>query len=157
MNRNCKSCLVSRPIDSFYKHHKGGHCHTCKECYKARAAAWAKSNSERRLEIVRNSRNKPDNKWRSYKNEYKKSSGEVAKRRASKDQRTPAWLSDDDYWMMKEIYALSALRTKLTGIKWNVDHIIPLRGKMVSGLHVPQNMQVITKQANLLKGSKHLI
>lgn len=154
MNRNCKSCLENKPIEEFYKH-SCGHRHTCKKCDGKKASQWAKSNPEKRLEIVRNSRKKPENKWRSYVNDYKKHSGEVAKRRASKDLRTPSWLSDDDLWMIKEIYDLCAIRTKLTGIKWNVDHIIPLRGKKVSGFHIPTNLQVITQKENIRKSNRH--
>lgn len=73
---------------------------------------------------------------------------------ASKLQRTPSWLSADDVWMINEIYHLSMLRTKATGVKWEVDHKIPLRGKTVSGLHVPWNLQVITQKHNRSKGNK---
>ena len=155
MNRNCKKCLINKPIEDFYKH-TCGYQHTCKECSKKNANAWIKNNPERRLEIVKKSRSKPENAWKSYFNEYKKRSGDTAKRRAQKDMRTPSWLSEEDFWLIKEIYDFCALRNKITKITWHVDHIFPLRGKTVSGLHVPQNLQIITKQANLLKGSKLL-
>ena len=74
-----------------------------------------------------------------------------AKYRASRIKRTPRWLTDDDKWMISEIYELAALRTKMTGMKWHVDHIIPLNGKIVSGLHVPENMQVIPSVLNFRK------
>ena len=74
-----------------------------------------------------------------------------AKRRAAKLQRTPSWLSSEDLWIIGEIYKLSALRTELTGVKWHVDHIVPLQGKNVSGLHVPLNLQVIPSQDNISK------
>jgi hypothetical protein len=46
------------------------------------------------------------------------------------------------------------LRTKMTGIEWHVDHIIPLQGKNVSGLHTPYNLQVIPASWNTAKGNK---
>lgn len=73
------------------------------------------------------------------------------KRRLSKINRTPIWLSDDDHWMIKEIYDLASLRSKLTKIKWHVDHIIPLQGKNVSGLHIPWNLQILTAKENIKK------
>lgn len=78
------------------------------------------------------------------------------KRKISEMQRTPKWLSEEDYWLIEEIYALAILRTKLHGFQWHVDHIIPLQGKLVSGLHVPKNLQVIPWLDNIKKANKHL-
>ena len=73
------------------------------------------------------------------------------KRRLSKINRTPNWLTTDDHWLIKEIYDLAALRTKLTKIKWHVDHIVPLQGINVSGLHTPWNLQILTAKENIKK------
>ena len=79
----------------------------------------------------------------------------VMKSRAEKAKRTPAWLTDDDFWMISEMYHLAEIRTKITGIVWHVDHVIPLRGKTVSGFHVPSNLRVITAQENMKKGNRY--
>ena len=79
----------------------------------------------------------------------------VARRKAAKLQRIPKWTNETDLWMIKEIYELSALRTNLTGILWHVDHILPLQGDRVSGLHTPFNMQVITAIENIRKGNRY--
>lgn len=76
-----------------------------------------------------------------------------AKRRADQLARTPLWLTNDDWWLMNEIYQLAEQRTQATHVDWHVDHIIPLRGKTVSGLHVPSNLQVILATDNLRKGN----
>jgi hypothetical protein len=78
-----------------------------------------------------------------------------AKRRADTLARTPKWLSSDEKWMLREVYALAALRAKTTGLPWHVDHIIPLRGEKVSGLHTPYNLQVILAAANIQKGARY--
>jgi hypothetical protein len=78
----------------------------------------------------------------------------VAKRAASKKQKTPGWLTPDDYWMIEQAYELAALRTKIFGFDWHVDHVLPLQGKTVSGLHVPTNLQVIPWRENLSKGNR---
>jgi len=78
-----------------------------------------------------------------------------AKRKADKIQRTPKWLTEDDHWMIAQAYDIAALRTKTLGFPWHVDHIIPLRGKRVSGLHVPLNLQVIPWVDNLSKSNRY--
>lgn len=78
-----------------------------------------------------------------------------AKRELSKKQRTPAWLTEEDYWMIEQAYELATLRTKLLGFPWSVDHVIPLQGKNVSGLHVPINLQVISAKANRQKSNRY--
>lgn len=61
----------------------------------------------------------------------------TAKRRAAKLQRTPKWANQED---IKRVYAWALLAERATGIPHEVDHIIPLRGKNVSGLHVHNNL-----------------
>jgi hypothetical protein len=78
----------------------------------------------------------------------------TAKRRSNKLSRVPSWTTEIDKWMIREIYELCLLRTKLTGIEWEVDHILPLQGKLVSGLHTPKNLQVIPAIVNNRKGNK---
>lgn len=78
----------------------------------------------------------------------------IARRKAALLQRTPSWLSEDDLWIIKQAYELSALRTRTLGFKWHVDHIYPLQGKNVSGLHVPLNLRVIPWRDNLKKGNR---
>jgi hypothetical protein len=60
-------------------------------------------------------------------------------------------LSEDDLWMIEQAYDISILRSKMTGIKWHVDHIVPLKHKRVCGLHVPWNLQVIPASVNCSK------
>jgi len=53
--------------------------------------------------------------------------------------------------MIEQAYDLAQLRTKVFGFKWHVDHVIPLKGKNVCGLHTPYNLQVIPAKENLRK------
>lgn len=77
-----------------------------------------------------------------------------AKRRAVKLQATPLWLTEQQFEEMEFFYIEAARLTKETGISHEVDHIIPLQGKNVRGLHVPWNLQILTKTDNISKGNK---
>ena len=148
MKKPCKKCEKPKGPDGFYVGRL-----VCKDCIKERSLAWITNNPEKRAVIVKKSRSASD-VWRSYANRWKKLSGDAPKRRAAKANRTPTWLSCEDFWMMREAYSLCALRSKITGVKHHVDHVVPLRGKSVCGLHVPWNLQVIPAFENLIKSNK---
>ena len=61
------------------------------------------------------------------------------------------WDAELTELVCKEAHHLARLRDKATGIKWSVDHIVPIKGKTVSGLHTWKNLQVIPMQQNRLK------
>ncbi len=67
----------------------------------------------------------------------------TAKRRAARIQRTPKWLTEFDLLKIKCMYSISAMLTRENKEPWHVDHIIPLQGELVSGLHVLSNLQVM--------------
>jgi len=74
--------------------------------------------------------------------------------RASLLQRTPRWLTETDLGAIDFIYALAQIKTLETGVSHHVDHILPLRGKLVSGLHVLSNLQILSAQENQSKSNK---
>ncbi|NBT97521.1 MAG: hypothetical protein EBT43_06880 [Methylocystaceae bacterium] len=78
----------------------------------------------------------------------------TAKRRAALLQRTPKWLTDQDFADIKKFYALAHELSQAYGFLWHVDHIIPLQGKTVSGLHVVDNLQIIPANVNIAKNNK---
>lgn len=78
----------------------------------------------------------------------------AVKRRLALSKRVPNWLNQDDLMQIKTQYQIAKHKNVKNGQKWVVDHIIPLRGKYVSGLHVPQNLQVIDYSTNAKKSNK---
>ena len=67
---------------------------------------------------------------------------------------TPTWANKDK---IKEIYAKAADLTLETGIKHEVDHIVPLTNDLVCGLHVEHNLRVITLNENRKKHNKFVV
>lgn len=57
-------------------------------------------------------------------------------------------------FVFKEAHDLRKRRNLTTGIEWHVDHIEPLKGQDVCGLHIWSNIQVIPKILNLIKGDR---
>lgn len=75
-------------------------------------------------------------------------------RKAAKRQRTPTWLTPADHDAMARLYLEAIEVGELVGEPYHVDHIIPLQGETVSGLHVPWNLQVLRGVENVSKSNK---
>ncbi len=71
-----------------------------------------------------------------------------AKYRAARRQACPPWLNKEMLDQIHEIYRLRRQISEATGVPHEVDHIVPLQGGAVCGLHVPWNLRVITKEKN---------
>lgn len=72
----------------------------------------------------------------------------VAERRAAALKATPKWRNP---FFIREAYHLARLRSSVTGITWQVDHVVPLKSAMVCGLHAETNLQVIPQKVNASK------
>jgi hypothetical protein len=105
---------------------------------RARTKEWSAKNKEKKRES--------DKKWvsenRAISNSHK------AKRRAKEKKATPSWLTDVQIDAIKAIYVEAERLSLETRVPYQVDHIVPLSGKTVSGLHVPWNLRAIPAQEN---------
>lgn len=77
-----------------------------------------------------------------------------ARRRAAKKNATPSWVGEFDALVLVEAYRLARQREALTKLPWHVDHVVPLMGRRVCGLHVASNIAVIPAAQNLRKSNK---
>ena len=114
------------------------------EYNNAKAKAWYRANPEKVKERAK--------KWN--KNHPDIGRHALAKRRASKKQATPSWLTNDHLDHIRQFYSISLAAEQVLGMKFHVDHIIPLQGTTVCGLHVPWNLRVIPAEQNLEKSNK---
>lgn len=105
--------------------------------------AAARSTEERRAARNRHKQNNPDL--------YKEL---VSLRRRRFRLATPKWLTEQDKLEIRLKYRLAIELTRRTGVRHVVDHVVPLQGEEVCGLHVPWNMGVITQDENLKKSNK---
>lgn len=121
----------------------------CEECAYARRAAYETTDEYIAW--------KAENKKQVASNWQKRNKGTVnantRKRQAALLNRTPAWLTEFDILKMKCLYQVAAMRTRESGEEWHVDHILPLQGKTVSGLHVPSNLRIIPATENIKKSN----
>ena len=66
-------------------------------------------------------------------------------------KRTPKWLTKEQLKAIESFYTHAQAATKGLEERIEVDHIIPLQSTNVSGLHVPWNLQLLTKSENSAK------
>ena len=122
---------------------------------RVRDAAYAKANPERANARVKayQARN-PEAVKASHKAYVEANRSKVyaknAARYCARKQAHPSWANR---FFISEAYRLARLRTQMTGVKHVVDHVIPLNGKYVCGLHVENNLQVIPEAVNLAKSN----
>jgi hypothetical protein len=157
--KTCSLCKVELALDAFNKRPgaKFGVQTVCKECHKAYARKHYLANKEKRAaqvsawkvanpEIVKECARKQQAKRRAVAPEVV--NAENAARKSYIKRATPLWA---EKFFIAEAYHIAKVREKTFGFKWHVDHVIPLRGKNVCGLHVHNNLQVIPAQINLKK------
>lgn len=177
LTKTCQLCKVEKTLDQY---HKNKQCkfgvHTiCKECNKTKSRQWAQENKERvklrdqeyykanQFEISKKARQRYLKNWDAYRESHRrwkaanrhKVIANNAARKARRLQATPPWITDEHVAQIENFYWLANDLKTINGEDYHVDHIVPLRGENVCGLHVPWNLQVLPSDINLSKGNKH--
>jgi hypothetical protein len=172
--KTCTSCNLTKELDSFGKEKNGkfGRRSVCRKCrsenereykkqYKAdnRIAVseynkkYHEENKEERISYMQDYR---DNNKDYFKNWRKLNKdlcrAQLAKYRSKKAKATPDWVDKED---LKGMYTLAKRLENLCGVSYHVDHIVPLNGENICGLHVPWNLQILEAKMNLSKGNSY--
>jgi 5-methylcytosine-specific restriction endonuclease McrA len=127
----------------------------------AAKAAGKRYYEKNRPAVIARAAARPAEEKRRNRAEYKDRNVDVVRADTSVRKRrhreaTPRWLTPSERLQMRELYVQARKMTELTRERYVVDHIVPLRGESVCGLHVPWNLRVITQEENLKKSNKHV-
>lgn len=139
MKKSCSKCSEVKPMDGFYRESKkkDGRKNVCKSCCMDTQRKQRATTSYKAYKKILDKKYLENN--RGVTNAIK------ARYRASKLRATPVW---SDRNAIREFY-------KNCPKGYHVDHIVPLQGKNVRGLHVLSNLQYLTASENQSKGNKY--
>ena len=158
--KTCTKCGQSKPLAA-YSTVGGNKSHllrtSCRECQKIGHRSWVAKNREYVNDTVAqwradNPRAQKAIAARAYAKAPHKAKANAGRRRAALLQRTPVWA--DKVAVDFVYYAAQVIADVYCGKKPHVDHIIPLQGEHVSGLHVANNLQLLSAGDNLRKGNR---
>lgn len=159
--KKCYSCLAEKELTEFTKDKTKGDGLKiyCKSCANSKKKQWREKNKDKVLAYDRQwqAQNK-DKKSANYKRWQQNNRGSVnaynSKRRADEKAATPSWADLDK---IKSLYNVAHYFDWISGgfVKHHVDHIVPLRGKNVCGLHVEHNLQILIDKDNLRKSNNY--
>lgn len=162
----CTKCLETKPFTEFYKNGRESQCRGCRNkwqqnyAYPNRDAPRGQKSSERRKQTQARYREKHRDKIREMQRRYVRENkakvlSRTRKYQLAKRNATPKWLTKDHFTQIEVVYLKAeALRQEMGG-HFEVDHIVPLSGRDVSGLHVPWNLQIIDRHSNRAKHNKY--
>jgi hypothetical protein len=170
--KTCSVCQQEKALECFSKQAKGrfGVTSICKPCTSERGKKWHLDNRERsaagkRAYAAQNREaiSASQREWRRKNAERLKAQAAKwraenadrkrfapAKRRAMRGKAIPPWARAED---IRRFYVLADNLTRETGIRANVDHIVPLQSPLVCGLHCAANLSVLSATHNKSKGN----
>ena len=149
--KTCSSCNKTQPLSEYhcksrkrkdnstYKSYRA-ECRTCRN-YKAKA--YRKDNPD----VIKAYNSTP-------KRKADRASRKRLKKVCKSHNAVPNWLSQEHKQQIRDIYMHMQDCRAITGEEYHVDHIVPLQGDVICGLHVPWNLQVLPSDVNVSKSNK---
>ena len=149
--KTCNVCNEELPVSLFSmkkRTRKDGSSYKqissmCKKCKNIKNAEYRASPKGKTT--VKTYRQSPEGKA--------KAKREAALRKKRNKKATPKWLTKEHKQQIVNMYELMRDCRAVTGEDYHVDHIVPLRGKNICGLHVPWNLQVLPAYVNINKSN----
>lgn len=165
MTKHCARCATTKPVLEFGRNagRADGMAVYCRPCTKVYMAAksydkdrWAlRQGAEReRNRLYREANAERLNaKSRAIKARVRKERPDIINasnkmRKAAQRQAIPAWA---DMAQIRMIYSKAKEMSSVIGVEFQVDHVVPLRSKLVCGLHTPANLQLLAADLNHAK------
>jgi len=153
-SKECTKCGEAKTLDRFRKARKSLRA-SCRDCDNASTRIWKAKNKSLVKEINQSNYRKNKDAICAKNKRWAQDNPELfrvraATRRVDELNRTVSWANDQ---LIAAYYKEAKRLEELTGIKFHVDHIIPLRGELVSGLHVETNLQLLPAHENLGKSN----
>lgn len=150
-------------------------CTYCKDCRRIKVREYDKKNREKKKRYMKEYVAKNLPALQESRREYHKSNrgrilayqkswrennpDKVAEARFSRrdnfQKANPSWLTDEMKAEIKAVYAHAKDCQCVTGEEYEVDHIVPIKGSDLCGLHVPWNLQVLPKDVNRAKSNRY--
>jgi len=161
----CYKCKELKEFAAYGKNksRKDGCADECKECKRTMDNAYAVKNRDKvkqrasiwyyaNLDKARASNKTYNSLW--VRINKGKNCAKASNYRTRKLNASPPWLTEEDYKNIQTEYLLAQWTSSVMNSQYHVDHIVPLQGKKVCGLHVPWNLQVIPAITNIQKGNR---
>lgn len=152
-SKTCPECKRTLPIEAFGLIPSRRCNARCRPCNIKVAGEWYRANKESKRAYDAKRRDEKRDLYRAASKRWREAhphakNADTNSRRRRVRERMPSWISPAQ---LRAFYEQAQRVTACLGIQHHVDHVVPLRGRKVSGLHVPENLAVIPQAMNSRK------
>ena len=147
-SQECSCCKTIKPVSAYYLHSNGKPRKRCKTCHQSKGKEWRVENppiyAPPKNELQRKQRLEASQRWR--RNNLAYDAARAQQYRTRKINQMPSWADAEAIFKFYDECPPG----------YHVDHIIPLKGKIVRGFHVLNNLQYLPARENLSKRNRYV-